>query len=74
MRLLDEAVLRILEVKRDLGLFADPTGRHDTRARPRPCSRPAHRAEARRIAERAIVLLENEGNVLPLARAPAASR
>jgi beta-glucosidase len=29
---------------------------------------PAHRAEARRVAERAIVLLENGGRVLPLAK------
>jgi len=68
MRLLDEAVLRILAVKRDLGLFADPYARHDTAREAAVMLAPEHRAEARRIAERAIVLLNNDGNVLPLAK------
>ncbi|HEY6814829.1 MAG TPA: glycoside hydrolase family 3 N-terminal domain-containing protein, partial [Croceibacterium sp.] len=68
MRLLDEAVLRILTVKRDLGLFTDPYARHDTAREAEVMLAPAHRAEARRIAERSIVLLENSGNVLPLAK------
>src|SRR6478735_2806478 len=68
MRLLDEAVLRILGAKRDLGLFADPFARNDTAREAAVMLAPAHRAEARRIAERAIVLLENAGKVLPLAR------
>jgi beta-glucosidase len=68
MRLLDEAVLRILTAKRDLGLFADPFARHDTAREAAVMLAPAHRAEARRVAERAIVLLENGGRVLPLAK------
>ena len=69
MARLDEAVLRILAVKRDLGLFADPYQRNDTAREAAVMLAPEHRAEARRIAERAIVLLKNEGNVLPLAKA-----
>ncbi len=68
MRLLDEAVLRVLTVKRDLGLFADPFARHDTAREAAVMLAPAHRAEARRVAERAIVLLKNDGKVLPLAK------
>jgi beta-glucosidase len=67
MRRLDEAVRRILAVKRDLGLFANPYQYHDTARETAVMLAPEHRAEARRLAERAIVLLENEGNVLPLA-------
>ena len=68
MQLLDEAVLRVLRVKRDLGLFADPFQYHDTAREAAVMLAPEHRAEARRIAERAIVLLRNEGGVLPLAK------
>jgi len=68
MRLLDEAVLRLLAVKRDLGLFARPYQYHDTAREAAVMLAPGHRAEARRIAERSIVLLKNEGGVLPLAR------
>lgn len=65
---LDEAVMRILKVKRDLGLFADPHKYHDAAREAAVMLSPEHRAEARRIAERSIVLLKNEGNVLPLAK------
>ncbi|TIX52068.1 beta-glucosidase [Alteraurantiacibacter aquimixticola] len=66
--LLDEAVLRILRVKQRLGLFDDPYVYHDTAREAAVLLSPQHRAEARRIAERSIVLLKNEGGVLPLAR------
>ena len=68
MARLDEAVRRILAVKRDLGLFTDPFQYHDTSRETAVMLSPEHRAEARRIAERSIVLLKNEGEVLPLAR------
>ena len=68
MAQLDEAVRRILAVKRDLGLFADPYQYHDTAREAAVMLTPEHRAEARRIAERSIVLLENEGGVLPIAK------
>jgi beta-glucosidase len=68
MRLVDEAVRRILAVKRDLGLFASPYQYHDTAREAAVMLSPEHRAEARRIAERSIVLLKNEGGTLPLAR------
>ena len=68
MARVDEAVRRILSVKRDLGLFADPFKYHDTVREAAVMLTPEHRAEARRLAERSIVLLKNEGRVLPLAR------
>lgn len=68
MARLDEAVRRILQVKCDLGLFADPYKYHDPAREAAVMLAPDHRAEARRIAERSIVLLKNEGGVLPLAR------
>lgn len=64
----DEAVRRILAVKRGLGLFADPYRYHDTAREAAVMLSEEHRAEARRLAERSIVLLKNEGGVLPLAR------
>lgn len=66
--LLDEAVLRILSVKRDLGLFDDPYKYHDPAREAAVMLTPGHRAAARRIAERSIVLLKNEAGTLPLAR------
>ncbi len=65
--LLDQAVRRILQVKRDLGLFADPYAYHDAAREAEVMLAPPHREAARRIAERSIVLLKNDG-VLPLAR------
>ena len=66
--LLDEAVRRILQVKRDLGLFDDPYKYHDSARETEVMLAAAHRDAARRIAEQSIVLLKNEGQVLPLAR------
>jgi beta-glucosidase len=67
-RLLDEAVLRILAVKRELGLFDDPYKYHDPAREAAVMLAPEHRTAARRIAERSIVLLKNSPGVLPLAR------
>src|SRR5690606_40008960 len=53
---LDEAVRRILAVKRDLGLFDDPYKYHDAAREAAAMLTPEHRAEARRIPERSVVL------------------
>lgn len=66
--LLDQAVRRILTVKRDLGLFDDPYKYHDTQREAAVMLSADHRAAARASAERSIVLLKNDANVLPLAR------
>jgi beta-glucosidase len=60
----DERVRRILEAKLRLGLFENPYVDED-RAR-EVLADPEHREVARVAAERAAVLLRNEGSLLPL--------
>src|SRR5690242_11483548 len=66
LKLLDEAVLRILRVKEQLGLFDNPLQYNDTEREARELLSPEHRDAARAIARQSIVLLKNEGHVLPL--------
>ncbi len=66
LKQLDEAVLRILRVKEQLGLFDKPMQYHDTEREARELSNPEHRAAARAIARQSMVLLKNEGKLLPL--------
>lgn len=69
MATVDSAVARVLRLKQALGLFDDPYRGADTvRERTRTLT-AAHRTAAREVARRAIVLLENRGATLPLARA-----
>jgi beta-glucosidase len=65
----DEAVRRVLRLKYRLGLFHDPYGRHDPRREATATLTPAYRRAARDLAARGMVLLRNEGGVLPLDRA-----
>ncbi len=68
MARLDEAVRRVLRVKAALGLFDDPFRRHaPARAQSRQ-QRPETLALAREAARRSIVMLKNDGDLLPLAR------
>jgi beta-glucosidase len=66
LRQLDEAVLRILRVKEQLGLFDNPMRYHDTGRESRELLAPEHREAARAIARESMVLLRNEGKLLPL--------
>jgi beta-glucosidase len=62
---IDTSVRRVLSLKERLGLFADPYRRG---AKPEPAAARTHRRQlARTVAARSIVLLKNEGGVLPLA-------
>lgn len=61
---LDQAVLRILEAKFELGLFEAPFV--DEASAEAVLATPAHRELARTAAERSAVLLRNEGGLLPL--------
>lgn len=68
MARLDEAVGRVLRLKAKLGLFDDPFRRIDPRREQQRVRTPAHLAAARDAARRSIVLLRNEGELLPLPR------
>lgn len=69
MTRLDEAVRRVLRAKRDLGLFDKPYDRMDVRREKRESHTKQMRALARESAQRAIVMLKNEHQLLPLPRA-----
>src|SRR5688572_17222188 len=62
---IDREVLRALAFKRQLGLFEKPYVPEDLEQRVRLSAE--HRAAARDIARRSIVLLKNDANLLPLA-------
>ncbi|MBD0404735.1 beta-glucosidase BglX [Flammeovirga sp. EKP202] len=64
---IDVAVARILELKFLLGLFEDPYRYMDTKREAENTMTEAFLAEALKGAERSIVLLKNEKEVLPLA-------
>ena len=64
MAQLDEAVRRVLAVKVRMGLFETPYA--DEARVAAVLADPAHRAEARLAAQRSMVLLRNEKNLLPL--------
>ncbi len=66
----DEAVRRVLHAKEALGLFDNPYQYHDTARETRTLLSTENRAAARDVARRSMVLLKNEGSVLPLARNP----
>ncbi|MDQ6799679.1 MAG: glycoside hydrolase family 3 C-terminal domain-containing protein [Acidobacteriota bacterium] len=61
MAVVDRAVRRVLRMKVRAGLFVDP---YTPEAAPPPLDREA----ARRVAQRSIVLLKNENDLLPLSK------
>ncbi|RHW18578.1 beta-glucosidase BglX [Sphingomonas gilva] len=63
----DAAVRAILEMKYRLGLFEDPYRYSDEAREKREIYKPAHLEAARDMARKSMVLLKNEGDVLPLA-------
>lgn len=70
----DEAVRRLLRAKYRIGLFADPY-RYSDEARERErILRPEHRRAARDLARKSLVLLKNEGGVLPLVKGAGTAR
>lgn len=65
VKLLDEAVLRVLELKNKLGLFENPYKDADEEAEKKWILCADHREKAKEAAKEAFVLLENDG-MLPL--------
>ncbi|HQK13454.1 MAG TPA: beta-glucosidase BglX [Anaerolineae bacterium] len=63
---IDEAVRPILAIKIRMGLFEQPYT--DESKLEQVVALPEHRAEARRAAQRSMVLLRNEGGLLPLSK------
>lgn len=61
---LDQAVTRVLAAKFRLGLFENPYVDPDYAQR--ITNSPEHRALALKVAQEAVVLLKNDGNLLPL--------
>ena len=66
LKLLDEAVLRILRVKEQLGLFDKPMVYHDVEREKGELLSAEHREAARAIARQSMVLLKNDARLLPL--------
>jgi beta-glucosidase len=65
---LDQAVRHILRVKFRLGLFVDPYRACTPEREAQEIRSAANIAAARLVARKSIVLLKNEGNLLPLSR------
>lgn len=64
--LIDDAVRRILRIKFRLGLFDDPYQYSDPEREKNTLLSPENLAAAREVARKSIVLLKNEGGLLPL--------
>jgi beta-glucosidase len=66
VKLVDDAVRRILRKKFELGLFDDPYRFSDLKREKKVLSDPQHHVAARDAARKSMVLLENRNNTLPL--------
>jgi beta-glucosidase len=65
-KVIDNAVARVLRLKFELGLFDNPYV--DPKLAETTNGSPEHRALALEAARKSIVLLKNEGNILPLSK------
>lgn len=66
LSLVDESVRRILKKKFELGLFDNPFRFCDSKREKATLNNPDHRAAARIMGRKSIVLLKNEKDLLPL--------
>lgn len=66
--LVDDAVRRVLRKKFELGLFDDPYRFSDETREKKILNSADNRNKAREVAEKSIVLLKNENQLLPLSR------
>ncbi|MFC3803932.1 glycoside hydrolase family 3 N-terminal domain-containing protein [Cohnella sp. GCM10012308] len=65
---IDESVIRVLELKDNLGLFDNPYKDCDPIKSEEVNLCPTHRQAAREVARKSIVLLKNDDGVLPLSK------
>lgn len=63
---IDEAVRRVLRLKFAVGLFDDPFRYLDPKRRTATLEKPEYRLVAREAAAKSMVLLKNDGGLLPL--------
>ncbi|MES2095981.1 MAG: glycoside hydrolase family 3 N-terminal domain-containing protein [Pseudomonadota bacterium] len=68
LSVVDTAVRRVLSVKKAIGLFDNPYRSLDPVREARDVRRPDAIALARECGRKSVVLLRNEGNLLPLAK------
>jgi len=68
IKLIDDAVRRILRIKFKLGLFDDPYRYCDAERQKNTLGNAEHFVQAREAARKSIVLLKNENNLLPLSK------
>jgi beta-glucosidase len=68
IELVNDAVKRILTKKFELGLFDDPYKYLNADRESREMNNPDHVKAARMVAEKSIVLLKNENQLLPLSK------
>lgn len=66
--LIDDAVKRILRKKYELGLFDNPYKYSDEKRAEKALNNPEHRKAALEVAQKSIVLLKNENQVLPISK------
>lgn len=66
--IIDDAVRRILRKKFEMGLFDDPYKFSNAQREEEVLKTPSHVTAARDMAKKSIVLLKNEGNILPLSK------
>jgi beta-glucosidase len=64
----DESVRRVLRAKYRLGLFQDPYRYCDTAREKERTLTPEHRAAAREMARKSMVLLDNKNDTLPFSK------
>ncbi|MDX2191105.1 MAG: glycoside hydrolase family 3 N-terminal domain-containing protein [Bacteroidota bacterium] len=63
---INDACKRILKIKFALGLFDDPLRYFDQKRKEASLKNPAYLEASRNMAKKSMVLLKNDGNVLPL--------
>ena len=68
IEVVDEAVRRVLRMKFHLGLFDDPYKYSDEEREAKLIYTDEHRAIARDVAKRSIILLNNEDDLLPISK------